>query len=394
MTACNKESTAPQIVTTPSRFIEEKSQLDDALIAAATYLVRMTGENGRMAYSYDPFNDQSRGGYNILRHAGTTYSLLQVYRHTDDSEFLTAASRAIDYLLEQMQPCPDMPEALCVVENEVIKLGGNGLALVALAEFMKATDDYSLIPTAEKLALWISSSQQKDGSFRPHKWNSTNGEPTGFLSGYYPGEAMLGLLRLYHLSENPVWLNTVSNAANYLIHGRDGDKSNDQLSHDHWLMYALAELYPLDSRPDYLQHAMRISDVIQQTQNLDPVSAGESPRWKGSFHKPPSTTPTATRAEAMIGAWSLALATGDTRREASILETYCAAAGFVLSRQITAQVAYAGKFMPKSIGGFPKSFTSHRIRIDYVQHSISALLGLREILESEEATNMTGTCLD
>ncbi len=391
--ACDKDRDDPQSVATLSRFVEEKSQLDDALNAAAKYLVRMTGENGRMTYIYDPFTDQSHGGYNILRHAGTTYSLLQVYRHTGETEFLVAANRAMDYLLEQMHSCPGMSEALCVVENDVIKLGGNGLALVALAEFMNATGDLSLIPTAEKLALWISSSQQEDGSFRPHKWGFPEGEPTGFISGYYPGEAMLGLLRLYALSENPVWLDTVSNAANYLIHVRDGDKSDDQLSHDHWLMYALAELYPLDSRADFLQHAMRITDVIQQAQNLDPVAAGESPRWKGSFYKPPRIAPTSTRAEAMMGAWSLTLTEGGTQKEQAILETYCAAVSFLLSTQITGQVAYAGKFQPKSIGGFPKSLSAYRIRIDYVQHSISALLGLRNILESEEAASMTGACL-
>ncbi|NIA20609.1 MAG: hypothetical protein GWP05_01280 [Anaerolineaceae bacterium] len=35
------------------------------------------------------------------------------------------------------------------------------------------------------------------------------------------------------------------------------------------------------------------------------------------------------------------------------------------------------------MGAFHRSLTTHEIRIDYVQHSMSAMLALREILEAE-----------
>ena len=102
--------------------------------SAAEYLVRAIGPDGRMVYDYRPWLQRSRDSYNILRHAGTTFSLLQSYREFADPAMLAAARRALDHLEQQMRPCPNVPEALCVVERDAIKLGGSGLAVVAIVE--------------------------------------------------------------------------------------------------------------------------------------------------------------------------------------------------------------------------------------------------------------------
>ncbi|MGB6338068.1 MAG: hypothetical protein WBG96_20885 [Thermoanaerobaculia bacterium] len=70
------------------------------LLAAATrageYLERAVAADGRFVYSYLPKTDREKESYNILRHAGTVYSMLELYAVTQRPELLAAARLALD----------------------------------------------------------------------------------------------------------------------------------------------------------------------------------------------------------------------------------------------------------------------------------------------------------
>ena len=351
--------------------------------SAAEYLVRAIGHDGRMIYDYRPWLQRSRNSYNILRHAGTTFSLLQAYREFADPTMLAAARRALDHLEQQMRPCPNVPEALCVVERDAIKLGGSGLAIVAIVEYVRATGDRERLGIARKLARRIVAAQRTDGAFRPHKWWYSSGESDSFISGYYPGEAILGLVRLYQEDGNAEWLQTATRGAAYLREVRDADIPDQELAHDHWQLYALADLHKVRHSEPETRHGLRITRVILNAQNRDPQAAGEPQDWRGSFYRPPRSTPTATRAEALLGAWVLAEDDAQFRQE--ILQSICMAVGFSLQTQFTLNKAYlTGDDQYSVVGGFHRSLTDWGVRIDYVQHNISALLGLAEMLDSAQ----------
>ena len=93
-------------------------QLLSAAIRGGEYLVRAVGSAGRFDYSYWPKKDQVRAKYNIIRHAGTVYAMLELYEATGASELLQAARKTIRYLLDFVQPCRiNNGEAACVVEE-------------------------------------------------------------------------------------------------------------------------------------------------------------------------------------------------------------------------------------------------------------------------------------
>ena len=141
-------------------FEAEELRADDLLaasIAAGEYLTRAVYPDGRFEYIYLPKSDRVPDDYNILRHAGTTYSMLELYEVTGNSELLEAATWALDYLiLEAGEPCSlNGVEALCIVENAEVKLGGAGLTAVALAKYIELTGDQTYLPQLRLLGRWI-----------------------------------------------------------------------------------------------------------------------------------------------------------------------------------------------------------------------------------------------
>ena len=105
---------------------------------AGGYLVNATNDQGVFAYEYNALEDLvNNRKYNLLRHAGTVYSMLQLYNNTNDKKLFSMSEKALDFLLLFIKPYDN---ASCIVNNEdEIKLGGNALTIIALVEYTKIT---------------------------------------------------------------------------------------------------------------------------------------------------------------------------------------------------------------------------------------------------------------
>ncbi len=174
-----------------------RDEMLSAALAGGQYLIRAVEEDGKFVYSYLPKTDEVGEGYNILRHAGTLYSMLELYDVTGDAALLEAAERALDYLLAAGLPCELRGERyVCIVEDEEVKLGGNGLAAVALAKYIEVTGDREHLSDLIAWGQTLLALQLDSGEFI-HKITYPEAENTGFVSEYYPGEALLALVRIY-----------------------------------------------------------------------------------------------------------------------------------------------------------------------------------------------------
>ncbi|MEK6220853.1 MAG: hypothetical protein N2D54_01225, partial [Chloroflexota bacterium] len=348
-----------------------------AAVAGGDYLANNVYADGSFAYSYFPKTDVYSRDYNILRHAGTIFSLLQLYEVTEDPALLATAENAIGYLLHAIDICPHEVQPVgCVVEDGEIKLGGNGLALLALAKYIEITGERQTLGVMTLLAAWIEGSQNSDGEFAIHKESFPERSPIDFISQYYPGEAIFGLTQLYALDGNSKWIDMAEAAVDWLIDVRDFGISDDDLPHDHWLLYGIYELYQIRPKPEHLAHAFRISNAIMDSQNLSP----EYPDWYGTYYIPPRSTPTATRSEAFCSAYKLAQQIGDLDQSKRILTAYEDNVGFQLITQFQPETLMYLSNPQAAMGGFHTELTNYEIRIDYVQHNISSLLCLYEIL--------------
>jgi hypothetical protein len=372
--------------------------LNEALLlasvkAAGDYLTSAVDEEGRFVYEYDPVKDEVAESYNILRHGGTTYSMLELFRMTGDERLLASAGRALNYLVSVTEDCGF--GALCVVENGTVKVGGNALAILAFVEYGRAMVDLgyeeeadSYLKEAQGLARWIASVQQEDGSFKPHKYDLRAAKASDFVSEYYPGEAIFALSRLAEFDGDEQWLDVAEANALYLINDRDAGKEVAQLIHDHWLLYGLNELYRARPREEFLVHTERTVRAILDSQHKEADLVEDKQDWQGGYYVPPRSTPTATRSEGLVAAYKLLrdyedlLAVEDRYVE---LEEIMLAIEEGLRFQLATQYGeeallfFGDEVGARVIGGFHESLTDFGVRIDFVQHNLSAILGYGEL---------------
>ena len=353
-------------------------QLFTAARLGGQYLVRATGPDGRFAYSYRPVTDKVAKSYNILRHAGTIYAMMEAYEVTGDSAVRAAAERAIDYLKLHIKPAPKtLGKGVCVVDNDQTKLGGNGLALLALCKHMQVTGDRGHLDLARQLAVWILSVQADSGEFQVHIMHYSRAYASPARSAYYPGEAILALLRLHALDPDGGWIDAAERAARWIAEVRDIDVPTAKLFHDQWILYSLNELCLYRARSSLVKHAMKLTGAIIATQELDP----EQPDWLGSFYKPPRSTPTATRIEGLCAAHAMLGRIGGGEAQKRVGHTIRLAVSFLLQMQFLPENAMYFDDPQRIMGGFRQNLTVQETRIDYVQHAISAILAYRRILQ-------------
>src|SRR5690625_4255730 len=202
--------------------LRKEDLLDAIELTKDNYFKQSVNPKGKFAYIYNPEDSTVPSKYNILRHAGTTYSMLETYELMPDNGLMRAIDRAIKYLLTKVETTKiNGKEAQVVVEKDAAKLGGNGLAVVALAKYTQITGDKQYLPLMQSMATWMGELQDETGKFAIHKQIFSTGEDSGFVSHYYPGEAILALCRLYQIDKNERWLDLAENEANYLINVRD-----------------------------------------------------------------------------------------------------------------------------------------------------------------------------
>ena len=356
----------------------------EALVAAvrsgAEYLARMTDAHGMFTYQYDPVTDQKERGYGILRHCGSTYALLEAYEELRVPEWLDKAKVLLATVKGKLTATPDGSYLTDNTDEEQQKVGGNGLALLAFVKYAQVSGDLSDLSTMRELARYIVHQQYPDGHFRDNadvsqEDPSQRGKKLKKEVPYFPGEAALGLLRLHAIDPQPQWQAAAKKGLDYLIDVRDKNDDKKTQNHDHWQSYALHDLFVLTREQRYFDQAVKIARAIEFGEKK-----GESapyPDYVGAFYDEAETTPTSTRLEALAstmqlhrfakvdGAWIEPIAT----RLASMMR----------GEQIDADSGFFARDLTKAVGGVRESVLNDDVRIDYVQHAMSAWLRLARL---------------
>lgn len=361
-----------------------------AAAVAGAYLARSVDEQGLFNYRYEPEQlvpvVRTSDTYNLVRHAGTTYSMFELQRVSPNDALLQSAKRALQHLRTLIKPMAIRGvNTLCLVEDDAVKLGGNALAILAFVEYAVVTGDQRDLETMRGLAEWIMQTQSPGGQFMVHKKIWPDGLITEFESEYYPGEAVLALLRLYALGRDMRHLEAAERGANHLITRRDFGLAIHQLAHDHWLLYALNELAQHRPSPVVTMHAQRLATAIIDAQHRDPPYRD----WVGGFYQPPRATPTATRMEGLLAAHRLFARQGDAAMLQQIEPAALAGTVFQLHLQVEPALAMHLPDPPRALGAVRDGFDDVDIRIDYVQHTISALLAAADMLERSPQAGQT-----
>ena len=371
----------------------DADKLERRALHAADFLARSVDEEGKYVYVYLPMKDEPGRGYNLLRHAGSTWAMLQAYQRFGDPDHLAAARRAIDFFVEKCQLREEQGRwgehyRFCIYEDYA-KLGANGLGLLMLTEYMQATGDMQLLDTARELARFTRRMQEEDGHFLSYfDWGEGAKLPDEEVI-FYPGEASFGLMQLYRLDPDPLWLETTKDGVDFMIHIRDKGKGERRIPHDHWLMYALSLLYKELPDEAYLKHGELIAGAVANKQyTADDSLVQELPEMLGGFHRPANFTSSGTRSEAMVAAidlWNLA-ELDPAESSAVALRTLAFSTGAMFTPDST----YALPNPARAMGGIPDGHTGTTVRNDFVQHNLSGLLGMERHLRAADGVTLPG----
>ncbi|MFM7199627.1 MAG: hypothetical protein ACKO6N_02450 [Myxococcota bacterium] len=357
--------------------------LRSSLRDAGFYLARMVQADGRYCYTYLADQDRCDRDYNLLRHAGTTYSLYQIYREIPEPAFLQAAEQATAWLRLQERIVEGHHDQRYLIEGKLAKLGAVGLSLLALVERENAVRDGLDRERMRAYARFIRSQQRADGYlFSWFQWDRRIPVPES-NSIYYPGEALLGLVRLQQLEPSAEVLETALRAADYLAFRRWRFGGIElYVPSDAWLTQALAELQQLQPHDALRAYVYELVDLTRQSQLL--AEEGTPPELVGgpaSGFFVPAVTPAGSRSEGLSAACKMARALGDHVQAQLLLDALMRQAPFQLWHQLREENSF---FLPnpsRAHGGFRASADQLDIRIDYVQHNVTGLLGLLQLLE-------------
>ena len=175
-------------------------------------------EDNRFLYHYNPVPDNYIDPehpkrrppdlyYNELRHCGGIISLIEAYEISNDKEYLSFIKRSIDYIVEKatkFHKDAKGREAAYVNDEGRIKLGGAGLALIALMLNHSICKDKNYDRYIEAYTRHLLSRIMDNGEFLNYYTipNFNGGKPIlnmtfeqrkNTFTFFYPGEALLGL---------------------------------------------------------------------------------------------------------------------------------------------------------------------------------------------------------
>jgi hypothetical protein len=367
--------------------------LERRALHAADYLSRIIDADGKYMYRYNAVQDRPGTGYNLLRHAGSTWSLLQAYQRFGDPAHLAAAERAIEWFLATCQlrseEGPWGSDFRFCEYQKFAKLGANGLGLLMLTEYMEATGTRTYLQVAQELGRFTRRMQEENGHFFSYyDWGDGAKVPDKEVI-YYPGESCFGLMKLYRLDENPLWLDIVERGVDYMIFKRDRGKGELLIPHDHWLMYALVHLYGARPEEHFLERGeLILRSIVARQFEADESVAEDYPLTLGGYYRPPHFTPGGTRGEAMVAGIDLLTLAGSD--PAWLFEPAMVGLEFSTGAQYNPVTSY---FLPnpsRAAGGIGEGLVATWVRNDFVQHNLSALLGMERHLRAKEGVELPG----
>jgi hypothetical protein len=365
---------APAREPTPDTMTD--ADVHDAMVAAAGYLARGVGPDGRFRYLVDAATNRTLPGYDWPRHAGATYFLAQAAAMTGDGDLAFAALRAAGFLRDHaLERCgPNR----CIGDASIVDIGSSALGLLAFVEIARKLDaGYSLL--VPELTAFLRSQQRPDGEFM-HEYDRAGSKPIDMQTLYYSGEAAFALSRANTLLGDPRDLDAAGRALDHLVsRAWTFFGSRYYWGEEHWTCQAMDDLWGR-APAEVLDRALTFCLDWAAFGRKLLYAPGDSPfDADGAYGFGPIVTPRLTpagsRSEAGLATLHAARRAGRSAAELGPLEQQ-------LRRSLSMLLRHQFRPGPRHLfadpaaveGALPGSEVDWALRIDYEQHTGGALV--------------------
>jgi hypothetical protein len=336
-------------------------------------------DKGQFLYMYHltdgKLDYQSRGYYNLPRHAGTTYALANLFRITKLKRFGDGAKKAIAYLAKLAAGKCKGPGFRCIANGSNASLGSTALALVAITEYRISTGDPTYDKLGTQLANFLLYMQRKDGSFR-HMYFVNKKKPDEEAKLlYYSGEASLALAKSFRAWKDKRYIKAAEKGLDWLV----GPQVTPlpfrfAFGEEHWTCQAARAVWPQVKKPEYLKFCVNFAKYIKR-QQWDPQESAFDDFIGGYGFTPllpPHANGSGSRTESNVSVFELAKfhkkPTGYLKNQMKL------ALAHILRHQRRPENCWLCANPAHSEGAVASSPIELDIRIDTVQHTTTGLI--------------------
>jgi orotate phosphoribosyltransferase len=339
------------------------------------YLLRQRDADSSLFFSYEPFQDRLHRGITAPRLAHAAWVLARACKTIGGRELEAAR----DALLERHVQSVQQAEDGCWVNSgtEPASVSESALLLLALCETL---DRPGARDVAANLASTLWSAIDAHGRIVTHR---VMADAHDAYQDYFPGQMLLALAVAHRSAVADLQERKLDKAFAYYRHRFRYRQHFGPVS---WLMQAFGAWWDARRRSDFADLVFEVGDWILQYQQ----------DTTGAFindHQPdaPGYT-TALYLEGIAAGARLAAALGDERRQRRYLESL--ERGFAFMDRLTIQPRDAA-VLPNAafaIGGVRQSLYASNVRVDFVQHALSALFDAYPLTEASWLGAESGSC--
>lgn len=307
-----------------------------------------------LEYVYDPITNEYSEEDSIsvvhIRKMASWWVISELGEYTDNDELRALSRKGYELYV------PMIEDSVVHINKTKDPIAFNAFAILALLEM---GDEEEL---AMELADALLTQQEESG-----RLNTFFGKVTESNTDYYPGEALLALMRLYDATGETRYKAAVSLAFEY--YALDYWPENENTAFVPWQTQAYF-LYYLET------HDPRVLDFIYDMNDylVDRYASDES---CNSFEFAGGVT--AVHLEGMNKAYRLAHALEDEARSHCYGQFIVQGLDFTMSLQYPQDGVDPSTLPIASLGGFMATSSNHEMRVDRNQHAIMALLGSLEL---------------
>jgi len=317
-------------------------------------------------------------GDSYVRQAGAAFALARATKFFGDDRGSAIAKQALLTLLLETNVDPKEPTLRSLPGHQANPLVAAGTLVAGIHELPAPPAD--LLDQADQLANFVRKHIQADGSLNMAETSGESGAANAEAVQYYSGPAMYGVIRSQRLRPAPWKPEMIHKALAYYYPYWKQHKNVPMLA---WHSAVYTEAYLLTKESSFADAVFDMNDWLCGMQ-YQPANTGRA-AWIGSF--PPwvdgkaasnlaPNIESAGSVASLVEACRLARATGDVQR----YQRYRQAAESGLQFLTTLQYSeantqhFADWYRPFLVGAFHASSQDGNVRLDYAEHSVSALV--------------------